>query len=197
MAPRMRPPRCGGWPRTARPTDPPTGVELDLRRNRASTPTTTSTSRTNPGSEAADRSHLSLTSSRPSNDLRHTGALGLAMKCHPPRAHLPVMQGGGGPGVGSRFSHPCVFESTAGVSPRAQTGTDRLGRVIGSRSGRMPTKGAIMNLKRWRCSITTHKWRRERHEGVDQLHCRRCGFVTNVEDEARQARHWDSSGFMA
>ncbi len=54
-----------------------------------------------------------------------------------------------------------------------------------------------MNLKRWWCSITTHKWRRERHEGVDQLHCRRCGFVTNVEDEARQARHWDSSGFMA
>ena len=63
--------------------------------------------------------------------------------------------------------------------------------------GRMLTKGAIMNLKRWWCAITTHKWRRERHEGVDQLHCRRCGFVTNVQDESRQARHWDSSGFNA
>src|SRR6478736_3780587 len=52
----------------------------------------------------------------------------------------------------------------------------------------MLTKGAIMNLKRWWCAITTHKWRRERHEGVDQLHCRRCGFVTNVQDESRQER---------
>ena len=54
-------------------------------------------------------------------------------------------------------------------------------------------EGAIMSLKRCWCGVTAHKWRRERHEGVDQLHCRRCGFVTNVEDEARQARHWDSS----
>ena len=54
-----------------------------------------------------------------------------------------------------------------------------------------------MNLKRWWCAATTHKWRRERRAGTDQLICRRCGFVTNLKDESRQARHWDSSGFNA
>jgi len=53
----------------------------------------------------------------------------------------------------------------------------------------------IMNLKRWWCTITTHKWRLELVDGADRLTCRRCGFVTNLEDESRQARHWDSSGY--
>jgi hypothetical protein len=94
-------------------------------------------------------------------------------------------------------SHPGVSDGTAGVSRCAQTGTGCFGRVRGPGNRPVLTTGDIVNLKRWWCALTTHKWRRERHEGVDQLHCRRCGFVTNVEDESRQARHWDSTGFGA
>ena len=125
----------------------------------------------------------------------HTAALRPVLKCAQPRPSACDA------GVAQESEFICVapdvFEATAGVSPRAQTGTDRLGRVRESRMWSDADKGDLMNLKRWWCAITTHKWRRERHEGVDQLHCRRCGFVTNVDDEARQARHWDSTGFGA
>jgi hypothetical protein len=105
------------------------------------------------------------------------------------------MQGGG---LGSRdhVSRTRVFEGTA-VCRLAHRRKLTASEECAGQEVSTLTKGDIMNLMRWWCALTTHKWRRERHEGVDQLHCRRCGFVTNVEDEARQARHWDSSGFMA
>jgi hypothetical protein len=50
-----------------------------------------------------------------------------------------------------------------------------------------------MNIKRWWCAVTTHRWRRERRGGTDLLTCRRCGYVNSVQEESRAARHWDSS----
>ena len=49
-----------------------------------------------------------------------------------------------------------------------------------------------MNLKRWWCAVTTHKWRRERREGTDAI-CRRCGYITDVGSES-QARRRASAG---
>jgi hypothetical protein len=99
-------------------------------------------------------------------------------------------------GVGITFLAPRVFEGTA-VCRLAHRRKLTASEECAGQEVSTLTKGDIMNLMRWWCALTTHKWRRERHEGVDQLHCRRCGFVTNVEDEARQARHWDSTGFGA
>lgn len=50
-----------------------------------------------------------------------------------------------------------------------------------------------MNVKRWWCAITTHRWRRERQAGTGLLTCKRCGYITSLQDESRTARHWDSS----
>ncbi len=50
-----------------------------------------------------------------------------------------------------------------------------------------------MNVKRWWCAITTHRWRRDRQAGTDMLTCKRCGYITSLQDESRTARHWDSS----
>jgi hypothetical protein len=46
-----------------------------------------------------------------------------------------------------------------------------------------------MNLKRWWCAVTAHKWHRERREGTDLLTCRRCGYSTDLQSESEANRN--------
>jgi hypothetical protein len=52
-----------------------------------------------------------------------------------------------------------------------------------------------MNLKRWWCMVTAHKWRRDRREGTDLFTCRRCGYTTDLPTES-EARRWESGSGM-